>query len=411
MRNRKDTSGSSMRLFSVGQTLMEEDVRKGAHPDFHAIRSLAQSADVAFTNFEGTIRSGYPMKVMNLHGIEPSSLDFFPWMGFRLLSLANNHAFDYGPTGLLATLEETRRRDLIGAGIGHDLTEAAMPAYLDTSSCRAALIAMTDSSILPEIACATDELRPGMGRPGVNPLRHESIVQTVMADEWCNLKALGERIGFNLRNAREVACGWEERSEGSIWFAGTSFSAGRNYVQEVNLHQADRVRLFQQIQAAVSEAKYVFVSFHDHMWAHSWQEVLPWKRAFARACIDAGAHAFLGHGVPALSGIEIYKGCPIFYSLGNFIFHETPGKWHVPEVWESVGVVSDFEESQVTSVELIPLVLGDCDGRCDVEYGARRYPLVARGKLARKILRDLVRLSTPLGTKIQIRKDVGIVEL
>jgi len=39
---------------------------------------------------------------------------------------------------------------------------------------------------------------------------------------------------------------------------------------------------------------------------------------FAHAVIDAGADAFLGTGVHVLRGIEIYKGRPIFYGLGEF---------------------------------------------------------------------------------------------
>ena len=41
---------------------------------------------------------------------------------------------------------------------------------------------------------------------------------------------------------------------------------------------------------------------------------------FARAMIDAGADLFVGHGPHVLRGIEIYKGAPIIYSLGDFIF-------------------------------------------------------------------------------------------
>jgi hypothetical protein len=36
--------------------------------------------------------------------------------------------------------------------------------------------------------------------------------------------------------------------------------------------------------------------------------------------IDAGADAFLGHGVHRLWPIEVYRGRPILYGLGNFIF-------------------------------------------------------------------------------------------
>jgi poly-gamma-glutamate synthesis protein (capsule biosynthesis protein) len=40
----------------------------------------------------------------------------------------------------------------------------------------------------------------------------------------------------------------------------------------------------------------------------------------ARKLIDAGADIIMGHHPHVLQGIEIYKGKPIFYSLGNFVF-------------------------------------------------------------------------------------------
>lgn len=42
-------------------------------------------------------------------------------------------------------------------------------------------------------------------------------------------------------------------------------------------------------------------------------------RRWARAVIDAGAHAVIGHGPHVLRGIEFYHGRPIVYSLGNFL--------------------------------------------------------------------------------------------
>jgi hypothetical protein len=45
-------------------------------------------------------------------------------------------------------------------------------------------------------------------------------------------------------------------------------------------------------------------------------------RRFARAVIDAGADAVVGHGPHVLRGIEFYRGKPIAYSLGNFV------TWH-----------------------------------------------------------------------------------
>ena len=42
-------------------------------------------------------------------------------------------------------------------------------------------------------------------------------------------------------------------------------------------------------------------------------------RRWARAVLDAGADAVVGHGPHVLRGIEFYHGKPIFYSLGNFL--------------------------------------------------------------------------------------------
>jgi len=44
----------------------------------------------------------------------------------------------------------------------------------------------------------------------------------------------------------------------------------------------------------------------------------PAHRQFAMAAIDAGANAVIGHHPHRVGGIEIYKGCPIAYSLGNW---------------------------------------------------------------------------------------------
>jgi hypothetical protein len=42
-------------------------------------------------------------------------------------------------------------------------------------------------------------------------------------------------------------------------------------------------------------------------------------RLWARAVVDAGADAVVGHGPHVLRGIEFYRGRPVAYSLGNFL--------------------------------------------------------------------------------------------
>src|SRR5690606_1254936 len=70
------------------------------------------------------------------------------------------------------------------------------------------------------------------------------------------------------------------------------------------------------------QADWVVVSIHAHEAATPADRSQPAQFVveFAHAMIDAGADIVVGHGHHQLRGIEVYKGKPIFYSLGNFIF-------------------------------------------------------------------------------------------
>jgi hypothetical protein len=49
-------------------------------------------------------------------------------------------------------------------------------------------------------------------------------------------------------------------------------------------------------------------------------EVADYQKIAARAAIDAGADFVFGHGPHVLQAVELHRGRPIFYSLGNFAF-------------------------------------------------------------------------------------------
>lgn len=62
----------------------------------------------------------------------------------------------------------------------------------------------------------------------------------------------------------------------------------------------------------------VVVSFH---WGISGSSQLAdYQRELGHAAIDAGASVIIGHHPHVPQGIEAWKGKPIFYSLGNFVF-------------------------------------------------------------------------------------------
>jgi hypothetical protein len=77
--------------------------------------------------------------------------------------------------------------------------------------------------------------------------------------------------------------------------------------------------------------------------SHHWgfrEEVLEYQEQIAHAAIDAGADVVIGHGPHQPLAIEVYRGRPIFYSLGGFAFktrhwHSTRG---TKDTWQGMLV-------------------------------------------------------------------------
>jgi poly-gamma-glutamate capsule biosynthesis protein CapA/YwtB (metallophosphatase superfamily) len=57
-------------------------------------------------------------------------------------------------------------------------------------------------------------------------------------------------------------------------------------------------------------------------WGDEYKTQNIYQRTFAHALIDNGVDAIIGSHPHVVQGIELYKGKPIFYSLGNFIFDQ-----------------------------------------------------------------------------------------
>lgn len=74
------------------------------------------------------------------------------------------------------------------------------------------------------------------------------------------------------------------------------------------------------------------------------------QKAVARAAIDAGADLFLGHHPHVLQPIEIYKGKPIFYSLGNFLFVSP-----TPATRPEIILRARLSKDGVRGLDLIPI--------------------------------------------------------
>src|SRR5689334_22955028 len=142
----------------------------------------------------------------------------------------------------------------------------------------------------------------------------------------------------------------------------------------------------------------------------------PWLVKWTHAEIDAGADVIVMHGAPLLHGIEIYRGKPIFYDLGNFIFNAPLTMWTLqePMTWESVVANLTFEKKVAQSITLRPIVLNFLgEGQPDAQdrfannafLDTRGLPAPAKADQARYILERVAELSQPFGTKIDVQGD------
>ena len=75
-------------------------------------------------------------------------------------------------------------------------------------------------------------------------------------------------------------------------------------------------------------------------------DVTSYQKTMAREMIDCGVDIFVGGHSHTLQPIEYYKGKPIFYSIGNFIF------WHVDDDIDGLTAVFDLEVNREGMVSL-----------------------------------------------------------
>ncbi|WP_342364202.1 CapA family protein [Terrarubrum flagellatum] len=405
-------------LAVTGQSLIKHDLRTIESQQFNQVKAILQGTNLAFTNFEGTIfgeHGGWPLKGFYFGSSAPGVLDALADIGFRALSLSNNHSFDLGPPGILSTLDEVEKRGFLHAGIGRDASEAQGPSRASFDGRHIAMVAM-DGGPGPDFMYATDPVGSRGGRPGVNRLRLSRILE-VDEDAFGKLESIRDQAGYAtldllMDNQPDDV---PRLADGEIGFGrGAIFQRSDRFKRTIRIDQDDLAKNLRAIEAAADQGDLVIAYLHHHHWAADWVKSPDWISAFARRCIDAGAAVFVSHGVPVLLPIEIYRGRPIFHSLGNFIFHTRSeiDLWKRQEVWESVvGLCSFNPDNRLTELKLYPIVIGGEEGLQDDDLERRLVPHLVEGAAAERILKRLAIESAQYGSRIEVIGDVGFVDL
>src|SRR6266446_4679832 len=128
---RSQATGITVTL--AGQSMIRSDLRVTA-ADATPVMSALLTGDVKFTNFEAVVvqpgepNASTPETRPNGGWLTPpGAMGSLQALGFNLLSLSNNHAWDLKIPGIQNTVREATRLNLAHAGIGNTLDEAVAP--------------------------------------------------------------------------------------------------------------------------------------------------------------------------------------------------------------------------------------------------------------------------------------------
>ncbi|HVO51038.1 MAG TPA: CapA family protein [Thermoanaerobaculia bacterium] len=370
---------------AVGDVIFNEKISDLPEPDHRNLLRLLREADVAYGNLEFSINE-HPELQKPFYNFRVGR--DFAWevaaTGLNLVSLANNHALDFGTPGLLDCMKALEQSGITFAGAGRTLAEARTPARRKIQGQKTRLALLSYMRYWTDRYRCADPAGPCLAT--INP----AVILVAKAD------------------------GTVEAVEGPI--------------------EDDVVAMEDDVVLAKRHNDVVFVSLHVHDVSHSRafgiQDATPKNEEITyRRAVDAGADLVLGTGPHVLRGIEIYKGKPIFYSLGDFIYqYRTPKKIpvdlvhqrdseierppNVPaadrrdprQVMETVLVRMTMNGTALRRIELVPVTIDDTGPLFGV-------PRLASEKRGREILELLQRLSAPYGTKIVVKGWYGEVVL
>lgn len=251
----EETSAGNERIRMVfsGDILLSDHVLK-AYEEAGGIEgildpgflSVIRESDIFMANQEFPFSSrgtAAPDKQFTFR-LSPERVSVFQELGIDLVTLANNHALDFGTDALVDTCDVLDQAGIYHVGAGRNLDEACEPVIITEN---------------------------------------------------------GRSIGF-LGASRVIPVG--------SWNASSS-SPGM-------LTTYDPALLLEQIGRLRETCDYVVVYVHWGIEKKDHPE--EYQRALGKQYIDAGADLVIGSHPHVLQGIEYYKGKPIVYSLGNFIF-------------------------------------------------------------------------------------------
>lgn len=317
--------------------------------------SCLRAHDIAVANLEMPLtRRGWAMPKRTTVRSDPAVIEDVAGLGIGAVSLANNHAGDYGPDGLLDTLDTCAAAGILACGAGRDRAAACLPVTLGTAGRTVVLLAF--SCLLPNSSSAAED------RPGVAPVRVDTAFE-IDPDDLAEQPGMAPMVrSWARRDDVDAACGAIARVK----------AADPSAVVVVGVHWGVQADCLAPYQGLLAE----------------------YQRPLGHALVDAGADVVWGHHAHLLHPIEVYRGRPILYSLGNFLF-ERSGAF-----MEADTVIATVDAGDELTLELTPVVLDQAG-----------FPRAPEREAGDAVLAKVAHLSARFGTRIDLDAGRGRVRL
>ena len=209
-----------------------------------------------------------------------------------VVSLASNHAMDWGPDALEDTIDLFRGMGKHVIGAGRDGKEARTPVIIERNGIKIAFLAYC--SVIRSGQAAAE------GKVGIAPMRAHQ------------------------------------------YYSPEEFQPGTPPKIFTEPYENDLEELCKDVKKAKKKADVVVLTLHWGL-RHVPKTICTYQPPIAHAAIDAGADIIIGHHAHSIKAVEVYKGKVCFYSIGNFMTTGAPKRTSQNLEWNLMWFQTDAE--------------------------------------------------------------------
>lgn len=214
-------------------------------PFFHIAPEL-EKADILFGNLEGPI-SDRGSRVGSIYSFraKPKAAEGLTYAGFDILSLANNHMFDYGRTAMEDTMEILSENGIDYVGAGFDDRETFSVKIKEVKGAKIGFLAYTN--------LGPQSWQAGPGTSGIAWIDAADTEKIKKAVQEAKQKT--DVLIVSLHSGEEYT---SEPSPFQISFAKAAIESGADLVVEHHPHTVQRVEKYGNGWIAYSLGNFVF---------------------------------------------------------------------------------------------------------------------------------------------------------